>query len=114
MTRVTGATADRVWHSAILGEPATLLLVRTCFACPEQYDVFTPDGTRVAYLRLRHGWFSASMPDSAGVDVYHAEPEGDGIFADEDERDRYLDEACEAIARHVRLARRLAGEGGRS
>ena len=62
---------------------------------------------QVGYLRLRHGWFTADMPDSGGETIYEAQPNGDGIFTDENERDRYLNEACGVIARHVRLARRL-------
>ena len=33
----------------------------TCFACPEQYDVFL-DGEQVGYLRLKHGVFRCDYP----------------------------------------------------
>lgn len=67
-------------------------LVQTCFACPEQYDGYI-DGECVAYLRLRHGHFSAEY---RGETVYTASPNGDGIFEYE-ERDMYLSRACQAI-----------------
>lgn len=71
-------------------------LVQTCGACPEQYDVYK-GGNQVGYLRLRHGWFYASVPDCSDNIVYEAEPKGDGIF-ETDERTRYLTEAIDAIA----------------
>lgn len=72
-------------------------LERTCYACPEQYDAYDPDGRKVAYLRLRHGYFKVDMPGVGGQTVYSAEPAGDGIF-DGGERDDYLREARERIA----------------
>jgi hypothetical protein len=71
-------------------------LVQTCGACPEQYDVFK-GGVQVGYLRLRHGYFYASVPDCPDNVVYSAEPHGDGIF-ETDEREFYLTEAVKAIA----------------
>lgn len=78
-------------------------LILTCVACPEQYDVFkgARPGPIVGYLRLRHGWFYAAVPDASGETIYEAEPDGDGSFTDE-ERDRYLTEAIDAIAAHYR------------
>ena len=71
-------------------------LVLTCGACPEQYDVFK-DGVEVGYLRLRHGCFTA---EADGKLVYDAEPDGDGIFTQE-EREKYLTAAVDAIAREL-------------
>lgn len=67
----------------------------TCKACPEQYDVFK-NGTQVAYLRLRHGFFYASVPDCSDNIVYEAAPIGDGMFEDS-ERMKYLTEAIIAV-----------------
>jgi hypothetical protein len=78
-------------HTEILGCDLRL----TCGACPEQYDVFR-DGQQIGYLRLRGGWFYASVPDCSDTIVYEARPEGDGIFSD-DEREHYLTEAVRAI-----------------
>lgn len=71
-------------------------LQQTCFACPEQYDVFDNHDKQVAYLRLRHGHFRANVPDVGGVEVYSAEPEGDGCFL-EHERVKYLTGAILAV-----------------
>lgn len=68
----------------------------TCFACPEQYDVYSPSGEQVGYLRLRHGTFRADYPDCGGETVYTAYPRGDGCFED-GERDFFLQEAIESI-----------------
>lgn len=76
-------------------------LVMTCGGCPEQYDVFF-NGEQAGYLRLRHGYFTASYPDVGGKRVYLATPEGDGIFA-EHERGKYLTEAIQAIERERSL-----------
>ena len=73
-----------------------LELIKTCSACPEQYDVLL-GAERVGYMRLRHGYFYASVPDVGGRIVYEAEPNGDGCF-EPDERDHYLGEALWAIA----------------
>jgi hypothetical protein len=71
-------------------------LERTCFACPEQYDVYDNKDQQVAYLRLRHGGFTATVPDVGGELVYQACPKGDGIFED-NERVKYLTEAILAV-----------------
>lgn len=62
-------------------------LVLTCFACPEQYDVFDADGNQVGYLRLRHGTFRVDCPDAGGETVFVAYPKGDGIFEMEERYD---------------------------
>ena len=67
----------------------------TCFACPEQYDVFK-DGKQVAYYRLRHGGFTVESPDCGGYMIYEAEPDGDGIF-EEYERLVYLEKAMQKL-----------------
>lgn len=77
-----------------------LKLVCTCGACPEQYDVFDASGQQVGYLRLRHGYFRADVPECCGETVYEAEPRGDGIF-ETDERAGYLSAAVAAIKAHI-------------
>jgi hypothetical protein len=71
-------------------------LQQTCGACPEQYDVFDDLGQQVAYFRLRHGGFRVDVPDHRGEEIYHANPEGDGVFM-QHERVRYLTEAIMAV-----------------
>jgi len=70
-------------------------LVLTCGACPEQYDAFVGE-ERVAYLRLRHGYFYASCPWVEGETVYESNTRGDGIF-DSEEREKELKAAVAAI-----------------
>ncbi|MDB4286337.1 hypothetical protein N9933_03455 [bacterium] len=69
-----------------------LKLEQTCGACPEQYDVFFED-ENIGYLRLRHGYFSASYK---GKSVYSANTIGDGMF-DTSERKKHLKKAKKAI-----------------
>ncbi len=73
-----------------------LHLFKTCQACPEQYDALY-SGHTVGYLRLRHGNFRVECPDIGGEEVYQANPEGDGMFED-NERNFYLTAAKQAIA----------------
>jgi len=70
-------------------------LVCTCQACPEQYDVFKA-GSKVGYLRLRHGYFRADCPSVGGEIVYESDTKGDGIF-DDDERIPEITKALAAI-----------------
>jgi len=74
-------------------------LVRTCGACPEQYDVLDSQENVVAYLRLRHGSYTVSVPDVGGKVIYQAFPQGDGIFEDH-ERVKYLEESIKNIQRY--------------
>jgi hypothetical protein len=73
-------------------------LEKTCNACPEQYDVYLGD-EQVGYLRLRHGWFYAAVPDAGGDIIFESEPRGDGIF-DAEERNEELTKAVTAIHLH--------------
>jgi len=72
-----------------------LRLEQTCGACPEQYNAYTPEGEKIGYLRLRHGYFYADYTPT-GETVFDCYPLGDGCFESE-ERDRYLNEACKAL-----------------
>lgn len=67
----------------------------TCYACPEQYDVYDGD-KKVGYLRLRHGFFRADAPDCLDETVYESETQGDGVF-EESERMPELRKAIAAI-----------------
>jgi len=74
----------------------------TCSACPEQYDVFNNQNIMCAYLRLRHGWFYAAVPDVGGKIVYQTKSsDGDGCFED-NERLKYLNRAIIAIDKHYK------------
>jgi hypothetical protein len=74
----------------------------TCPACPEQYDVFDEATQKqVGYLRLRHGFFRADVPDCGGVTVYSAHTKGDGVF-DDDEKMPQLKKAVKAIKKYLK------------
>jgi len=66
-------------------------LVKTCFACPEQYDLFFED-KMIAYIRLRWGRLYCSVPDVSGKIIYDYQFEDTmkGMFDDENERKKYL------------------------
>lgn len=55
-------------------------------ACPEQYDVFL-EGLQVAYFRLRHGRFTATLTDPYHGEeclcVYSTRTDGDGILTED-------------------------------
>jgi hypothetical protein len=74
-------------------------LVRTCTACPEQYDAYIGE-RKVGYLRLRGGAFTVQCPDCDlfGPYVYAAATIGHGEFA-ESEREHHLTAAKDAIAK---------------
>jgi hypothetical protein len=66
-------------------------LERTCYACPEQYDVYDQKGTQCAYIRLRHGLLRVDVPDVGHTIYSTGSVHGDGIFSD-DERLKKLTE----------------------
>ena len=76
-----------------------LYFLNTCYACPEQYDVYIENGNQVAYVRLRWGNLSVSFPDVDGelIYEYNFEDNAKGIFDSDEERNRYLKEVSVAI-----------------
>lgn len=72
-------------------------IVKTCDACPEQYDVFIKkNGTtiKIGYLRLRWGRFTVEYPSVGGECIYEKTFFTDaykGCFDSEEERQCYLD-----------------------
>jgi hypothetical protein len=86
--------SPKMWQMAIMIHGYRLQ--RTSVACPEQYDVYDCLGQQLAYLRLRHGNFTVTVPDAGGELVYSMSPSGDGIF-DDDERVFYLTMAILAV-----------------
>jgi len=73
-------------------------LVRTCAACPEQYDTFLGD-MEVGYIRLRWGELTVRCPDYEGQIVYSHDfnEEYKGSFDDDEESAKYLALAVAAI-----------------
>jgi hypothetical protein len=80
-----------------------LHFVQTCSACPEQYDVFDKEGAQVGYVRLRWGNLTCEYPDCGGIVVYETSfNDGlQGCFANEDDRQLFLEEIANAIHRYV-------------
>ncbi len=78
-------------------------LIRTCEACPEQYDAML-DGQRIGYLRLRWGWFTVTCPGVSGKEVYEKQTGGGlaGMFENDEQRKKQLKKARKAIAKWVR------------
>lgn len=79
-----------------------MIFQQTCFACPEQYDVFS-GGDQVGYIRLRWGKLSCEAPEYGGETVYTHDfcDEFKGIFDTEDERELFLDKCAAAINEHL-------------
>ena len=76
--------------------------IETCFACPEQYDVFI-NGEQVCYVRLRWGSLYAECPDVGGETVYEASIGNDaGRFKSEDQRQYHLMQIAKAIHKWVK------------
>ena len=63
-----------------------------------QYEVFE-NSKRIAYVRLRYGALSCSVPDARGSDIFYYKFEDGwkGDFADITERDLYLRKIIEEI-----------------
>lgn len=79
-----------------------IILIRTCNACPEQYDALNEQNETIGYLRLRHGTFTVECPDVGESEVYTKETLSDGIFED-DERCEELTNAVKAIQKYYNL-----------
>jgi hypothetical protein len=81
-----------------------LTLKNTCFACPEQYDVYY-ENILCGYMRLRRGYFRTEYyktpDDDYGEIVYDCEPNGGGMFLSE-EREEHLKKGAEAIIKQMR------------
>jgi len=79
-----------------------ITFVRTCLACPEQYDAFDEDNKLIGYLRLRHSRFTVECPNVGGELVYVANLEGGGIgIFENEERYEHLKKAAQAISKHA-------------
>lgn len=75
-----------------------LKFVKTCDACPEQYDVFH-DEKIVGYVRVRWGNLYVQCPDVGGEVVYETMLDHNfGEFINEGERKFYLQQAAYGIA----------------
>lgn len=76
-----------------------LTFERTCFAHPEQYDVYDENGQVIGYVRLRWGYLTCECPTVGGEVIYLANI-GDGCtgaFQSEAQRSAYLESIANAI-----------------
>lgn len=69
--------------------------VLTCFACPEQYDIFK-GSENVGYFRVRHGRFAAYRSINHDGPFYETRTQGDGMFSDS-EREKQLHHALDLL-----------------
>lgn len=79
----------------------------TCPSNPEQYEVVDHKGDEIAYLRLRFGLFTATVPDPLGVEVYERFFDGDdwkGSFDTDEERRAEIGKAIDAVDSWYRAA----------
>lgn len=58
-------------------------VVQTCFACPSQWDAWTPDG-RYVYLRFRWGHGTVSMEPFGTVASFSVEDPYAGVISLDD------------------------------
>ena len=82
-----------------------LEFIKTCDACPEQYDVYLGD-IKVGYVRLRHGTVRADFPDCGGTTVYMEDVgnEWTGIFPSEVDKRIHLTRIADKILAIIRRA----------
>lgn len=72
--------------------------VRTCDACPEQYDVYTKNGTMIGYVRLRWGRLTARQKVGENKLVFDAYlQDTEGGFSSEEQRTKYLTLIAKAL-----------------
>lgn len=86
----------------------------TCYACPEQYDVFL-EGKQVGYVRLRWASLSCVYPDVGGENIYNFFWCGGfggggckGEFANDDERKYHLELIAKALYNRIFTAEHTA------
>lgn len=80
----------------------------TCGACPEQYDVTNGRGEPVAYVRLRFGCLTASVPNASGDRIYEHTFSDSwmGAFDDDATRLLHLTAIAKLLKRRARRERR--------
>ena len=75
----------------------------TCFACPEQYDVFDSNNNIVGYVRLRWGGLRCDYPDVGGETIYYESIGNDwlGEFENETQRMKHLNRIADKIIEKI-------------
>ena len=82
-----------------------LKFVKTCDACPEQYDVTDSIGRQVGYVRLRYGGLRCDYPDVGGETIYYADLDDEwlGEFRNEKERKRHLNAIADKLLEKIKV-----------
>lgn len=86
-----------------------LNFVKTCNACPEQYDVYDKDHNIVGYVRLRWGGLSCEYPYVFGEEIYSASI-GDGwtgCFEKQEDRDYHLNAIANRILDKIKQSEKV-------
>lgn len=88
---------------------AGLKFQRTCFACPEQYDVFDGRGREIGYVRLRGGRLSATYrpwtENEKTVHEHRFDDEWLGMFDTEEDREYHLRTIAQRLKDEIRADR---------
>ena len=72
--------------------------LNTCYASPEQYDVYRANGELCGYVRLRWGALRADYPNVEGDSI---NDDFKGMFEDDEERNHYLTEIALAYQHKI-------------
>lgn len=83
-----------------------LEFIKTCNACPEQYDVFDKHHNIVGYVRLRWGSLICKYPNVEGELIYSDSVGEDGwvgMFDSEEQRLFYLTTIADRIIDRIKL-----------
>lgn len=73
--------------------------VKTCSACPEQYDVIMGD-KKIAYIRLRWGVLTCQMGNST-IYEYYFNDNMKGCFDSDDEREIFFGIILKVIMKYI-------------
>ena len=82
-----------------------LEFVKTCHACPEQYDVYDEHHNIVGYVRLRWGGITCEYPNVFGEIIYTASVGKDGwagTFDSEEQRMHHLSAIADKIIEKIK------------
>ena len=77
---------------------------KTCYACPEQYDVYDENHNVVGYVRLRWGGLSCEYPYVGGEVIYITSIGNDGwggMFESEEQRLYHLTAIADKILERI-------------
>ena len=77
--------------------------LNTCYASPEQYDVYRANGELCGYVRLRWGSLRADYPNIDGDTIYKHKFEDNykGSFDSDEERAEYLTEISKSYMKAI-------------